>query len=372
MKNHYIPQLLLRQFAENGKVNSFKVHEGIFETRKIQKAFFEEGLFPDELEEKFARKLEGPFGDLLNHKLLADTDEITINRQENLLIRKFEMIHRMRSPLTNMSHDDLMKLTQEENNPSYILTKYILGMSDFIPSDKTYMKDLIAAMEYDSIEEILDHEDELSPSLVMSARLAFSSYFEIWDASDSGQEFISSTLTGINLQDQYGFMHKSAVMMEFYEENCRKLSEVQNMKFWEILNGMREGNIDNYWICPLSPTRALIGVSPFFKAFFPQPRCGIYAPYVPSLLREKDFNKHFYEPVRKELFEPCRNYLNQTYTYKVHKLNEREVHFQNALVLNEEPEEFLFHDYDKIRDSFWAYENVFTMVKKKHDYSRWL
>ena len=93
------------------------------------------------------------------------------------------------------------------------------------------------------------------------------------------------------------------------------------------------------------------------------------APYIPALLREKDFNRHFYEPVRKELFEPCRNYLNQSYIYKVHKLNEREVQFQNALVLNEEPEEFLFHDYAKIRDSFWAYENVFTMVKKKHDYS---
>lgn len=76
-----------------------------------------------------------------------------------------------------------------------------------------------------------------------------------------------------------------------------------------------------------------------------------------------------YDPYRMELFEPCSNYLNQSYTYKVHQLAAREVQLQNALVLNEEADEFVFHDYDKIRDSFWAYENIFTMVNKKHDYS---
>jgi hypothetical protein len=73
--------------------------------------------------------------------------------------------------------------------------------------------------------------------------------------------------------------------------------------------------------------------------------------------------------MRMELFEPCTSFFNKEYRYSVKQLTPHELHLQNVLVLNEEMEEFLFHDYARIRDSFWAYENIIKMGKKKHDYS---
>jgi hypothetical protein len=129
------------------------------------------------------------------------------------------------------------------------------------------------------------------------------------------------------------------------------------------------GNSDNYWICPRSPTRALVGISAYFRAFFPDVDGATGKVLLPRLFDEKQFQKHFFMPMRMELFEPCTSFYNKEYWYSVKQLTPHELHLQNVLVLNEEMEEFVFHDYARIRDSFWAYENIIKMGKKKHDYS---
>lgn len=85
MNNHYIPQLLLRPFSENGRVNLYQFSSKQFQTKKTQRVFAEKDLFDEELEKQLAVKLEGIFGDLLNHKLLRG-DEISLDRRENMLL----------------------------------------------------------------------------------------------------------------------------------------------------------------------------------------------------------------------------------------------------------------------------------------------
>ena len=91
MKNHYIPRLLLKQSAEKEKVNRYDFESDSFGTKKLKDVFSMTDIFDSELERNFATKLEGPFGNLLHHKLLAK-DMISIDRKENLLMRKFLMI----------------------------------------------------------------------------------------------------------------------------------------------------------------------------------------------------------------------------------------------------------------------------------------
>lgn len=368
-RNHYIPQLWLRQFSENGRINTFNVVQGEFETRKISRAFCENDIFPPELEDAFAKKLEGPFGDLLNNKLVVDADMITINRKENLLIRKFHMLHFLRSTYTNMDFMEVLGRAGELDDPVVRFVASLPGADKIIPSDKTYLSDLKMLMEHATIEDILS-DPNVSPSLLQVARMAYVAYYAIWDTTESGEEYILAKLPGISLQDQHGPVYKLNTLIKFQKENEYRLSEIQRIRFEVIASGT-SGNVDNYWICPLSPTRALVGISPYFKGFFPQHKGADGMPYIPRLFREYQFQKHFYEPVRMGLFEPCDNTTNQEYTFRVKQLSPHEVQFQNALALNEEMEEFVFHDYDKIRNSFWAYEHVFTMRKKKHDYSKW-
>ena len=87
-------------------------------------------------------------------------------------------------------------------------------------------------------------------------------------------------------------------------------------------------------------------------------------------LNKEQFDKHFFEPMRLELFEPCKNVWNQFYEYSVKRLNANEVKNLNAQILNMETEEFVFHDFNRIRESFWYYDKKMKFREgKKHDFS---
>ena len=101
-------------------MNSYSFTGGGFSTKKLKHTFAEEDIFGPELEAAFAGKLEGPFGDLLHHKLISN-DEITISRKENLLIRKFLMVNALRSPFTNGSWDEMIERTHLEDHPSVLM-----------------------------------------------------------------------------------------------------------------------------------------------------------------------------------------------------------------------------------------------------------
>ena len=90
----------------------------------------------------------------------------------------------------------------------------------------------------------------------------------------------------------------------------------------------------------------------------------------PPFLEKEQFNRHFFEPMRMELFEPCKTFFNRQYNYDVKYINEEEVMALNALLLDMETEEFAFHDYNKIRDSFWYYDKKARFAfGKKHNFS---
>ena len=59
--------MLLKQFAEKEKVNVYDYGTAAFRVRKLKNTFAQEDIFDSELEQAFATKLEGPFGNLLHH-----------------------------------------------------------------------------------------------------------------------------------------------------------------------------------------------------------------------------------------------------------------------------------------------------------------
>ena len=73
--------------------------------------------------------------------------------------------------------------------------------------------------------------------------------------------------------------------------------------------------------------------------------------------------------MRMELFEPCISFGNLQYEYTVKKLTYKEVMQLNAHLLNMETDEFVFRDFNKIRDSFWFYDNIIQFApSKKHNF----
>ena len=125
MNTHYIPRLLLRPFAVGERINTYNFTTNTFEHRKLKNTFSEDNLFDEELEKLFASKLEGPFGNLLNNKLLH-TDSIKLNRQENLLLRKFLMINFLRAPIVNTDWNEMLERTQLQNHPSVQAREFLM------------------------------------------------------------------------------------------------------------------------------------------------------------------------------------------------------------------------------------------------------
>ena len=167
MKTHYIPRLLLRKFATNDKVNSYYFAEEGFRLQKLKTAFAGEDLFEEYLEKAFATKLEGPFGDLLNHKLLG-SDTIKLNREENMLIRMFLMINSLRAPILNNTWEDMIEKTQLKEHPTVQARDFLIRHSPIWEkvfeentfSNQTYLQDLKKAMEIFSLEELADYGEK--------------------------------------------------------------------------------------------------------------------------------------------------------------------------------------------------------------------
>lgn len=161
MNNHYIPRLLLNQFATSKKVNTYDFTISDFCKKKLKNTFSDADLFDEELESAFAKKLEGPFGNLLNNRLLHG-DTIKINRRENMLIRKFLMINNLRAPIVNGSWEEMVERTKSWNHPIVQLREFLLRhnpelgkiFDNITSSNKTYILDLKKAMEVDSLEEL--------------------------------------------------------------------------------------------------------------------------------------------------------------------------------------------------------------------------
>lgn len=377
MNTHYIPRLLLRHFANLEKVNTYDFTISSFTTKKLKNTFSQKDMFDEELERSFATKLEGPFGDLLNNKLLKG-ERIAINRKENLLIRKFLMINNLRAPITSCSWEETIERTKQWNHPTVQARDFLLRHHPEIKvlfdevecNEKNFVQNLKKAMEIDSLEDIAVKENlGISKKLQFSARRAMVATIAIWDCEEAGQEFILPKLPGISQMDYISIFHKSLVIKNLLDKKKdKKFDEIIENELQRLLIGSIT-YMDNFNVCPLSPTRAIVCFSPYFRAFFPIMDEWNEMERYPSLLEKEQFDRHFFEPMRMELFRPCEVFFNQYYRYSVKHLTAEETQSINAMFLDMETEEFAFHDFNKLRDSFWYYDHKAKFAdKKKHDF----
>ncbi|MCR5108390.1 MAG: DUF4238 domain-containing protein, partial [Lachnospiraceae bacterium] len=223
MKNHYIPRLLLRQFSHGEKINTYDFINRAFQTKKLKNTFAQTDLFDEQLEKEFAYRIEGPVGDLLNNRLIVG-NTITLERRENLLLRKFLMINFLRAPIVNCTWEEMVERTHLEDHPSIRVGSFFRKYSpefrklfdEGIPSKNTYIRDLRIAMEYDSLMDIsnIEKADKIPLPLQNAANLSLIRCIAFWDCEDSGQEFILPKLPGISMMDFVGPLYKWRVIKE--------------------------------------------------------------------------------------------------------------------------------------------------------------
>ena len=96
MKNHYIPQFIIKKFSK--AINVFNLKNGnIRENRPSFKVFYEKGIYDDEVEKTLNFNIETPFSKLLDDKLLTSESSITITREELFLIKRYMLVSSIRA-----------------------------------------------------------------------------------------------------------------------------------------------------------------------------------------------------------------------------------------------------------------------------------
>ena len=403
MNNHYIPRLLLRHFSENNKVNVYNYKTDSAETTKIKNIFCEDDIFSDELEKKFCNLIEAPFGSLLNNKLLKDKDEIIITRDENLIMRKFFLLEGLRNTFVLGTYEDILEKGNSYDHPDEIRRQALIKMYPQIQElyDKHFnkgeeMRHLELIANSDTIEDLSDKLDQdntfsfiknhISSTLVHATA--------IWDCKDTGEEFILPKLHGIMECDVNGPIYKSIII----SNRLTKTTNPNEEK--ELLTALYGGKFssENYTINVISPTRIIVNYPRYFRLFFPTTDILTNKVLLNPIFDKTQFDKHFWKAPRMELFSPCTpicenidkafyeaskkikyknipeekafiRSLNQKYKYKVKKLTTNETYSINSLMLNTEFEQFVFHDFNKIINSLWYYDNIAKFVpEKRHSF----
>lgn len=154
VRSHYNQKARLKEFSrmEEGKhvLTMVDLKAQKIGKRRIERAFYEKGLYSDELEKELNLKVEAP-GMKIFDKIYNSNGLVLLTRSEQEIVRKYLLIQQYRNP-SNMSHYD----PDWEGDVFHLNQKYIDG-------DVTYKEDLYQKMRKildKSWDELIESEDE--------------------------------------------------------------------------------------------------------------------------------------------------------------------------------------------------------------------
>ncbi|MBR4203498.1 MAG: DUF4238 domain-containing protein [Candidatus Methanomethylophilaceae archaeon] len=158
VRSHYNQKARLRQFArpegKHHKVTMVDLKNHRIGNRNIETAFYEEGLYSDELEKELKVKVEDP-GMKIFDKIYKSDRFVVLTRAELEMMKKYLLIQQYRNP-SNISHYD----------PEWEGDIIHYNRQKFADSDETY-KEYV----YRMMHEVLDHSwGELIESDIMEIR----------------------------------------------------------------------------------------------------------------------------------------------------------------------------------------------------------
>ena len=295
--NHYVPQLILRRFGS--KINLFNVKTGeIRYKRSTLNMFNEKKLYPVELENKLGL-FESNIANLLDKKILIDSNEVSLTRTEIWQLVQFACISMIRTPNSYKR----LKIKQEDRNK---LEKQ--GFKEFFienETDEKYSQRTIEViLDCKNVNEIFEH-----PKVTYEAckwTLLFNNCcLSVLDSTEAKEDFVIIDLGMICEHDKTRFqpfrllfskefvanemdpkdyyraneideiLKRGYIYSNLYpytekainKENISKKEKDRIFALYMIEEKMKYVHA-NYYIIPVSNTRTISFINPFFKLYF--------------------------------------------------------------------------------------------------------
>lgn len=377
MKQHIRSQFLIKRFSDNqNKMDIFNIKEGVISfNKKSEKIFFEDDIYPLNIEDNLNKQLENKVALLFDKKIL-NKEQIILTREELLLLKKFLIVESIR---TNTPDHFLVIMKGFSNNViqtekiySNLIDKNSFQKIDNLPSinelnlnsNQLYNNILEVCIKMDNIDDILsDNLIHLATKEIYFWIRAFYAQYIVFLDANNEQEFIFSD-NGMTseyepsrlLLDGYDLSKLS--YLKYQMDKATKEKDLSSFEYYLSIFKDIKLVYENFSIFNLSAKRTIALVNPFFKLYTNELTSkGIKEPDIwPSCISNK--NDILVQPDVQYCISRIFLDSNDKFLYNPKKLNLYDTIYINVLFLRSVHKEFGFLNFDKIKDSLYAYETI--------------
>lgn len=360
INSHYVPRLILRRF--NDKLSLYNVKTGeLREDIAVSHAYAADNYYDKETENNLNLKIESQFGGFLANYILKQDNEITLSRDKVLLIKKFLLVSLMRV------YDEAF--IEKERN-FYNRPCFQVPFEELDAKDETnysyWIRTLNVILETNGTpNEILLHPQKTYPAYRWSY-LMNNAYLAFWDTPKGEDEFVITDI-GMTSENENGWdgIYVYNTKKTGYLNNILMLAKKSNLSK-EILQKVyydcdAQNNFsENFMMFPISSTRMIVLISPFFKLREQYCDWGIKPPELNDLTKIPN----------PKLFEPNKNYYrlkqesgilhqyheDDRYIYEIKVLTDSEVQYCNSLFMDRIDTYLGFSSLDKAVNSIIRYK----------------
>ena len=332
VNSHFIPQLILRHFCEDDKIQYYDIKDKKSETRSTRSVFSEKGYYPEQLEKDLCHKIEGQFANILNKKLLCENYKVSINSDDMLVLKKYLIITTLRVRDDDMLHNSWYQ---------------VLKRDGFIPEDNT-LKNFFSGDFFDNMNRILECKDldTLLDSALKGENMnlftfvkdVVYSYNVFVKTNNSKQEFIIPDRGWAGYRGPMSVKKLNAMF---------SMLELRYDPYIEMLLHM--SSPQDYAIFPIAKNMAILTISPAFKICLPGAHYNIiYPDNAPTLSQCLGFGSvnTIAMPDNKFLTDGTKEYM-----YNIQQLSKQDVAFLNGLLLKNVDNYFGYANKDRIQYS---------------------
>ena len=266
--NHYVPRFIVNRFGE--RINIFDLKEGILERKKPDKIFCSTKLYEESLEKLFNQNAESRVANILFNKIINAEGTVTLTRRELMLLKRFFSLEMLRTPVAVNYINHQRSVFHKLGKHYYLDRMFKIHPVEEELSDEEYLKQtLLSILESDDEYKWADKENATFVAQKWT-RVFNSCYFSIWDSKKCGEDFVISDIGMVCEHDPsrfYGDYGQELIKTGYYLSLLKKTkSAEEKANILKLI--LNEDNVGaNFYFTPLTPSRTLVLVDPFYRLF---------------------------------------------------------------------------------------------------------
>lgn len=349
----------MRKFSK--KLSLYNIETGeLKENVQPEHAYAIEDFYDAETEKEFNTKIESQFAGLLSKRILQCDKEISLNRKELLLTRKFLLISIVRS----IRGEEWMNKEKSFYERCHIPVPFQEKRIDGETSNEYWLRTIKVILDTDGTpQQIAEHPEKTYPAFRW-ASIIYSGYLSFWDAPNCDDEFVITDI-GMTSENEKGWdgiqihNHKKADEIKIWMKAATHPNEKEI--FDELFRAVCHFS-ENFMMFPISAKRMIVLISPFFKHRYWMVKNGIPVTRLSELTVIP--NEALFEPNRNSYVLPSipgkgyRYHEDDRYIYDVKTLTAEEIQYCNALFMDRIDTYLGFSSLDKAVGSILKYKKL--------------